>query len=178
MKRTKVINLISGPGVGKSVCAGLIFSELKIRNYSAEYAQEYVKQLIWKGDFETIKNQYYVSSKQYELLKNINGKVDYIVTDGSLIHGLYYNRTFKDNVSDIERTEVRIKELISEFENVYIFLERGLYPFEEVGRIHTYEESLKINKELEELLIDMKIKYLKITSSKMNIDKMIEYIIK
>lgn len=175
--KTKIINLISSPGVGKSVCAGLIFAELKIRGYITEYAQEYVKNLIWKDELELIKNQYLISYQQYLLFKGMNKKVEYIVTDGSLIHGLYYNRHYKDNVSDIKKTEKKILEWISEFDNIYIFLERGDYKYEENGRIHSFQESLKIQEELKILLDDLSIKRLCIKSDKNNISQMIEYII-
>ena len=177
MKKTKVINIISAPSFGKSVCAGLIFSELKIKHYNTEYVQEYVKHLIWKGDLETVKNQYFVSTKQYELLNNVNGKVDYIVTDGSLLHGLYYNKTYKDNVSNIFKTNDKILEYISHFDNIFIFLHKGDYPFEQSGRIHSYEESLEINKDLKNLLDNLGFSYLEVISDKSNIEQMINYVL-
>ena len=175
--KTKVINLISSPSGGKSVCAGLIFAELKIRGFVTEYAQEYIKNLIWRGELEAIKNQYWVTYQQYLLLRGINNKVQYIVTDGSLIHGLYYNKTYHDNVSNIEKTDTKIREWISEFDNIYIFLERGDYKFEQEGRIHTYEQSLEIQKDLKNLLDEMGLEYLTIKSDRNNIDKIVEYIL-
>ncbi len=175
--KTKVINLIASPSSGKSVCAGLIFAELKIRGYVTEYAQEYIKNLIWRGEIEAIKNQYWVTYQQYLLLRGINNKVQYIVTDGSLIHGLYYNRTYHDNVSNVEKTEKKILEWVSEFDNIYIFLERGDYKFEQEGRIHTYEQSLQIQTELKNLLDELGIKYLTIKSERTNIDTMVDYIL-
>jgi len=176
MRKTKVVNLIGAPSVGKSVFAGLIFAELKIKNYITEYIQEYAKHLVWMEDYETIKNQYYVTTQQYKILKSVNNKVDIIVTDGALFHGLYYNRTYYDNVSNIEKTEVKIKEYMNEFDNIYIFLERGEFRYENEGRLHTYEESVKINKEMKELLKELDIEYLEIKSDKTNIKDMLEYI--
>lgn len=176
-KKTCVINLIGGPSVGKSVCAGLIFAELKIQRWTTEYVQEYVKHLVWGGDLETIKNQYFVSTQQYKLLKNVDGKVDFIVTDGSLIHGLYYNRMFKDNVSNVEKTDAKIREYINHFTNIFIFLEKGDFPFETEGRLHSYEESVQINKDLQKLLDDMNVPYLRVKSDKSNIPMMLHYIL-
>lgn len=173
---TIVINLIGSPGVGKSVIAAMLFAELKIRGYTVEYVPEYVKSLVWKGDLETIKNQYYVSMQQYKLLKAVNGKVDYIVTDGSLFLGLYYNRHWPDNVSDIEKTDSRIKEYLSEFSNVYIYLKRGDFNYEREGRIHSEEESWKIQDDLEYLLQIEGIHYAQFTSSKNAIEDMLNYI--
>lgn len=174
---TIVINLIGGPGVGKSLIAGLLFSELKILNYSVEYIQEYVKFLIWSNHIDKIHNQYQVVQKQYQLLKNIDGQVNFIVTDGSLLHNLYYNKADNENVSNIEKTELFAKKCLGEFNNIFILLDRGNYKFEQVGRIHTEEESIKIDKELKKILDELNIEYITITSDKNNISKMIDYII-
>ncbi len=173
---TIIINFIGSPSVGKTVMTSLLFAELKLNGYLTEYVQEYIKHLIWKNDTEKINDQMYVSTKQYQLFKNINGKVEFIVTDGSLIHGLYYNRYNKNNTNDIQYTETKIKEYINEFENIYIFIKRGEFPYETQGRIHTYEQSLEIEKDLEKLLQEMNLNYIIVDSSKESIGKVMEYI--
>lgn len=174
---TIVINLIAAPGVGKSVFAALLFAELKIKGYTVEYVPEYVKSLVWKGDLETIHNQFYVSSKQYQLLKAVKDKVDFIVTDGSLFLGLYYNLHWKENVSDVQKTDLKIKEYLKEFDNRYIFLKRGDFKYEQAGRIHSEEESWTIQNELEDLLKRESINYTEYMSNKANLDLMIKEII-
>jgi hypothetical protein len=174
---TIVVNLIGAPGCGKSVFSGLIFAELKMMNYVTEYVQEFAKQLVWAGDLETLKNQYFVSMQQYRLLKNIDGKVDVIVTDGALMMGLYYNNAYDSNVSDTIKTEKKIKECMEEFKNIYIFLERGKFPYEVQGRIHSFEDSQKIEVEMRTMLDELKVEYLCITSNKYNLQQMIDYII-
>jgi hypothetical protein len=167
---TVVINLISSPGCGKSVFAALIFAELKMKGYTVEYVPEYVKSLVWKGDLQTIHNQYYVSTQQYVLLKAVDGKVDYIVTDGSLFLGLYYNRHWKENVCDVHKTEAKIKGYLSEFNNHYIFLKRGDFKYEQAGRLHTEEESAMIQDELKSLLLSEKVQFNEYISSKTNLE--------
>lgn len=174
---TIVINLIGSPGVGKSVFAALLFAELKIKGYTVEYVPEYVKSLVWKGDLETIHNQYYVSTRQYQLLKAVKDKVDYIVTDGSLFLGLYYNRHWKENVSDVQKTDLKIKGYLSEFDNRYIFLRRGDFKYEQAGRIHSDEDSWIIQNDLEDLLKKEGIKYTEYISNKANLDLMIKEIV-
>lgn len=174
---TIIINFIGSPCSGKSVMASLLFAELKLNGYLTEYVQEFAKTLVWKGDFQKLNNQIYTTKNQYELFKNINGKVNYIVTDGSLIHGLYYNKYNKNNTNDINLTEKKIKEYINEFDNIYIFLKRGDFPYETQGRIHNYEQSLEIEKDLEKLLQDMNLKYITTTSSKESIETIMKYIL-
>lgn len=176
---TILINFISSPGQGKTVMSSLLFAELKLNGHLAEYIQEYIKHLIWKNDsdsLEKINDQLHISTEQYNLFKNVDGKVDYIVTDGSLIHGLYYNKYNKNNTNDINYTDKKIKEYISEFNNVYIFIKKGNFPYEQQGRIHTFEESLEIEKELEQLLKDLNLEYITIDSSKESINECIEYL--
>jgi hypothetical protein len=174
---TIVINLIGSPGVGKSIFAALLFAELKIKGFTVEYVPEFVKSLVWKGDLETIHNQYYVSTQQYLLLKAVKDKVQFIVTDGSLFLGLYYNLHWKENVSNVEKTDTRIKSYLSEFNNQYIFLKRGDFKFEQEGRIHTDEQSWMIQDDLETLLKKEGINYTEYISNKTNLDLMIKDIV-
>ncbi len=87
------------------------------------------KKLVWAKKFSVLDEQYYVSRKQYESLKDVYGKVEYVVTDGSLVHGLYYNRFNLNNVSKLEAkleaTERKILEYYDEFNNINIYLKHG-----------------------------------------------------
>ena len=103
MPKTYVINIIGAPGVGKTTISALLFARLKLRGYICEYVQEYAKKLVWIKDFDSLNNQYHVTKKQYELLHQIDGHVNFIVTDGPLIHGIYYNKYNKDNISNIDK---------------------------------------------------------------------------
>lgn len=178
MKKTRVINLVGAPSSGKSVIASLLFAELKMLHYSAEYVQEYAKTLIWKEKLDELDNQYTVSMEQYKMISAVNGKVDYICLDSPLLIGLYYNRTYKTNVSDVKKTERMILSKMAEFDNIYIFLDRNMeYPYEIAGRIHTEEESKIISEEFIELMEELGIKYRRFVSNKKNINDMLEYIL-
>jgi hypothetical protein len=176
-RKTKVINLIGAPCSGKSLCAGLIYAQLKMRRYITEFVQEYPKMLVWREDYETLRNQALVSKRQYEMLKCVDGKVDYIVTDGSLLLGLYYNREYnsEDDV-ECERVRQQILKDLDEFDNIYIFLERGDYPYETVGRVHNSVESEKIHHRLGEIMDELGLTYLTVKSDKANVDAMIAYV--
>ena len=174
-----VINFISGPSVGKSVISSLVYGELKCKGYTTEYVQEYAKQLVWLEKWDKLNNQYLVSSKQYELINVLNKvkSIKYIVVDGSLLLGAYYNKHYKTNVSNIEKTEEMILNRMKEFKNIYIYLERNPeIQYENEGRVQTYKESVQIDKRLLELLEEQEIKYKKYRSEKHNVAKIIEYI--
>ncbi|NBU33891.1 hypothetical protein EB118_02200 [bacterium] len=171
-----VVNFIGAPSVGKSLMAALTFAELKHKHKSAELIQEFAKTLVWQGRFEELNNQWYVSNSQYKMLKAVDSKVDYICTDSALILGLLYNRYHKDNVSDIAKTERMILDKMDEFRNIYILLERGDFPYETIGRIHTEEESNEIQERLKMLLDEFSIRYFKVKSSKDSLEQIIQYI--
>ncbi len=175
--KTKCINLVSGPSCGKSVMSALIFAELKSMHKSAELVQEFAKQLVWTEQFEELNNQYHVSMTQYRWLKAVDGKVDYIVTDSPLLLGLLYNRIYPTNVSNVQKTEEMILSKMSEFDNIYIFLERSDYPFERHGRVHTESQSHEIDDQLKSLMDSMGLQYLSVKSSKTSISKIIDYVL-
>lgn len=174
--RSKVVNFIGAPSVGKSLITALTFAELKCMHKSAELVQEYAKQLVWQERFEELNNQWFVSNSQYKMLKALQGRVEWILTDSPLLLGLFYNKFHKDNVCNIQKTEQMILCKMSEFENVYIFLERGDFPYEQAGRIHTLQESDRIQRELKELMDAFGIKYLQVKSDKGSIEEIIRYI--
>lgn len=157
--KTYIINFISGPGSGKTTMSALTFVRLKQAGYVVEYVQEYAKSLVWTGNFDILNNQYLVTKKQYELLKKINGNVQFIVTDGPLINGLYYNRHNKDNTSNIDKTEQLILQTFSEFNNINIFLERGDFKYEKEGRLQTSEEAAEIDVILKHMLKQNHVEY-------------------
>jgi hypothetical protein len=175
-----VINLIAGPGAGKSVMASLIFATLKIKGHTCEYIQEYAKSLVWTKDFTTLNDQYYISNKQFNILNEVNGCVDYIITDGSLYHGLYYNRFNKDNTSNIEKTEKFILNCCDKFNNINIFLDRANIEYENIGRTQTELQAKRIDIVLKHILEENNIPYhiFQTLNTINNLDDIIDFILK
>lgn len=162
MKKTKVINIISGPGTGKSVMASFLFGELKIEGFDTELVQEYAKKLIRRNEEDKLNNQYSISEEQYKELKENDG-IEYIVTDGSLLHGLVYNRINKNNISNVIKTEKQILKWYNKFDNIVFFLERdGNIKYTTNSRLETEDEAKKIDNYLKGILDNLNIKYEKV----------------
>ena len=178
MNKTFVINIIGAPGVGKTTISALLFAKLKLCGYVCEYVQEYAKKLVWIKDFDTLNNQYHVTKKQFELLKQINGHVDFIVTDGPLIHGIYYNKYNKDNISNLDKTEKYILDCFNKFNNINIVLDRINRKYETEGRIQSEDEAKDIDVVLKHLLKINCIKYKIYPAEENSVQNIIEFIIK
>jgi len=177
MVKTKVVNFICGPSGGKSTMSALLYAELKMMHKTAEIVPEFAKWLIYRGQLDKLKDQYYVSMEQYSMVKALDTKVEYIIADSGIFTGLFYNSEYPDNMSDIKKTEKMIKEKLSEFDNIYIYLERNEeYPYEKEGRVHNEEQSREIDIKLKALMDAMGIEYLRVKSDRCNISKMVEYI--
>jgi nicotinamide riboside kinase len=178
-KKSKYINFVSGPSGGKSLMTALTFAKLKSLHYSSEMVQEYAKMLVYMEDFEMLNCQWLVSYQQYNMLRALRGKVEYICCDSPLLVGLFYNRYYETNVCDRAKTEKMILEKMKDLEpSVYIFLERNDdFPFEKEGRVQGEEESKKIDQLLKNLLDEFDIKYLSIKSDTGSVDAIVDYIL-
>jgi adenylate kinase family enzyme len=178
-KVTYIVNLLGGPGCGKSTLASLVYAKLKLRKFVTEYVQEYAKQLVWTKQFDILNNQYYVTQYQYKLFKQMTGIVDFVVTDGSILHGLYYNLHNKDNTSNIDKTHKLIIDSYNEFHNINIFLDRGDFKYEVQGRLQNEIEAREIDIILKHLLKQNNIKFETFVadSTDDNICKIVDYII-
>jgi hypothetical protein len=176
--KTKVINFLGCSGSGKSLMAALVFSELKMRHFNAEYVPEFAKSLVWRGATDELNNQYEVSTQQYRMLKAVQGSVEYIVTDSPLIIGGFYNRYNRDNVSNIEKTEKMILSKMYEFDNIYIFLDRNPeFPYEEAGRLQDLEEAKNIDVLMKKFLDNLGIKYITVVSCRQNLEIILNHVL-
>jgi shikimate kinase len=179
-KKTYIINLIGGPGVGKSTIAALLFAELKVLGYVCEYVQEYAKKLVWLKKFDKLKDQYYVAKKQYDLFDKINNQVDFIITDGSLIHGIYYNSEYNKNIlsqEEINNTNYYIIECINKFNNINIILDRVDRKYETEGRIQTEKQAKEIDIILKKIMNDNYYQYKTFNADISEIKNILKYVL-
>lgn len=169
---TEVINLIGGPGIGKTTTCFSLITILKINNFTVEYLPEVAKELVWSKDLR-INDQMYITQKTYKRLKEmVDDRVDFIVTDGSLLHGLYYNdyilETLKDERSYRIINDNDLLKCFFEFKNlVYLLTRNEKINFEQVGRIQNKEKSEMIDYDLEEILKSYGIEYKTIKTKKL-----------
>lgn len=149
----KVINLIAGPGSGKSTTAlGLSFL-MKVFEFNVELVTEYVKEAAYEGRMSLFDDQLYIFAKQYRRMHILKEKVDYIITDSPLLLSLLYA---KDNYFDYYAPLV--DEVFHTFENYTIFLNRDK-PYKKLGRYQNEQEAIEMDKKIKDYLLENKYKF-------------------
>ena len=170
MGRTLVTNLFGGPGIGKSTTAAGLFSELKQRGISAEYATEYAKDRVWEEAFRTMDNQIYMFAKQHHRIWRVLGKVDVVITDSPMLLSLYYgadySKTFHQLVLE-EHNKTKSLNVLLKREKKYL----------QAGRVQTEEESKEIDKFLESMLKENKVSFFKHVAGAHTIKALANFII-
>lgn len=153
MYPTKVINIIGGPGCDKSLYSSAIILNLNLRHKTVEQIPDYAKSLVWQKDFEALKNQYQVAQRQFEMLELLDGQVQYLVTECSLLQVLYYNEHYKENICDIAKTRQQILSWYGVHDNINILVERGEKKYSQTGRFQTESEACAIDRALRDTLV-------------------------
>lgn len=144
-KKPLIINLIGGPGSGKSTCASGIFYELKKLGIECEMALEFAKDKVWEESLRTLDDQIYIFGKQFHKIWRLRDKVDVIITDSPLIVSIYYN------TEKSEYFDKLVVEQYNRFNNRMYFIERN-ETYQENGRLQTKEEAEKIDNEIKNIL--------------------------
>jgi hypothetical protein len=153
MYPTKVINIIGGPGCDKSLFSSAIILNLNLRQKSVEHIPDYAKSLVWQKDFESLKNQYQIAQRQFEMIDLLDGQVQYLVTECALPQVLYYNENYADNICDVSKTRQHILEWYKRHDNLNILVERGEKKYSHTGRFQDEEQARDIDKALRQILL-------------------------
>ena len=141
MRETIVINLIGGPGSGKSTCASGIFYELKKLGINCELSLEFVKDKVWEESYKVLDDQLYVFGKQYHKLFRLKDKVDVIITDSPLLISIHYNKISSQHFNNL------VVEQYHTFNNLMYFINRS-ETYQSEGRLQTKEESEMIDRDI------------------------------
>lgn len=146
---TKIINLLGGPGSGKSLTAAGIFYELKIRDIECELVSEFPKELTWEKNLDLLENQLFVFAEQFRRQYRLLGKVDFVITDSPLILSKIYMDIFGKRSGKFTSTFSKTfqSECLSffdttynEFDNILFYIDRPKN-FSPNGRNETENEA-------------------------------------
>ena len=149
---TKIINLYGSPGSGKSTIAAGLFYHMKMAGLNVELIQEYVKSKLFEETPYPFKDQLYVFAKQNKKQRELNGKVDFIITDSPLLMSLVYNQT------EVPLFNNLVLEYYNQYDNMNFLLKRN-HAYHTEGRFQTEHESDVIGEQLEEHLKKYNVEY-------------------
>lgn len=149
-----VINLIGGPGTGKSILTSEIFSELKRKFISSEISPEYIKKKLREKSQKAVQSQIYIFGKQQYQLFTMKDEVDVIVTDSPFIFSSIY-----DSTGCNELKALILKEF-NKYNNLNYFLERDKdAPYEQEGRYQDLDGAKKVDANILEFLNENNVEY-------------------
>jgi predicted ATPase len=142
---TFVINLIGGPGSGKSTTAAGLFFAMKLMGLRCELVTEYAKELVYDENWSDLKKQLHVLAEQEKRQRRLVDKVDFIITDAPLITGIAYITDPRDQYA----VEESAHSLFAHYNNINFIIKR-VKPYAGYGRTQTEDEA----RAKDQLLID------------------------
>lgn len=142
---TWLVNFFAGPGAGKSTMAAQVFANLKMRGINCELAREYAKDVVWEGRTHLLENQLYIFAKQAKRIKDLDGKVDFIITDSPILLSLAYGEGEPDSFKQL------VRDVHNSYNNVNVYVKRDK-PYVEAGRMQTFDEAVEMDRVILDLL--------------------------
>lgn len=168
----RVINILGGPGIGKSTMAAKIFYKLKEMGLNAELVTEVAKDIVYEEQLKILKDQLYVFSKQNRRMERLRGKVDFIVTDSPGILALAYQ------VPDYYPTfEPLVVDVFNSYNNINFMLSRH-FSFKTDGRAHDEDTSKDIDTNIKSILEKHSIPYFNLSSDQVSLQIAMDRILK
>jgi predicted ATPase len=165
-KNTLIINLVAGPGTGKSTTMAGVFYKLKSLGIDCEMVTEFAKELVWENRSDTMKDELYIFAKQAHRIFRVNGQVDVIITDRPLILTVLYNNRYGEKSKELDAL---VASTFEKYNNLNYFLERTK-DYNPNGRNQTEDEANEISEGLKEVMLDYGYTYKKLPADESVVD--------
>jgi len=149
------VNMLGGPGSGKSTVASQLFSLMKWKTYRVELITEYIKFGVYENRQSLFNDQLYLFAKQHRQQYILDGIADYAVTDSPLILSLVYAKPLTDTFEKL------VLEYNNKYNNLYFFINRKK-EYTSMGRFHTLDEAIEKDNEIKDILDKHNIEYIDI----------------
>ncbi len=153
-KQALIVNIIGGPGVGKSIIASDLFSALKRRFISSDISHEYIKKKLRERALKAVESQIYIFAKQQFQLYSMKDEVDVIITDSPLLLCAVYDKTKCPLLKGL------ILKEYNKYDNLnYLLLRNQDVPYEQEGRYQDAEGAKKVDIQMIEFLNNEGVEY-------------------
>lgn len=149
---TKVINIFGAPGSGKSTLAFGLMYYLKMKGVDCELSHEWIKMKVYEGSPYPFHDQLYTYAKQNKQLRQLNGKVDYIITDSPSVQCVAYVETEPKIYPQMAL------DYFNQYDNLNFFLTRT-HKYQPSGRNQTEAQAAQVGDMILGMLNDLKIPY-------------------
>ena len=149
---TKIINIFGAPGSGKSTLAFGLMYYLKMKGVDCELSHEWIKMKVYEGSPYPFHDQLYTYAKQNKQLRQLNGKVDYIITDSPSVQCVAYVETEPKIYPQMAL------DYFNQYDNLNFFLTRT-HKYQPSGRNQTEEQAAQVGDMILGMLNDLKIPY-------------------
>mgnify|MGYP003312286977 FL=1 len=181
---TKIINLFGGPGIGKSsISAGLTYN-LKKRHITCDNPYEFPKLLAWDENHSAIADQLFVLANQHRGIVKSYGKVEFIILDSPILLSLTYKTYYDKNGGDVypsnlygETFNKLLIEINNKYDNINILLDRTKGIHNDIERYQNLEESIELDGEIENTLIQHSLPYHKIKVDDQTVNNIIDLLL-
>ena len=159
----KIINLYGGPGCGKSTTAAGLFSLMKMEGEHVELVTEFARDEINSGNKHRLNDQDWIFAHQHHRIQRLEDSgIEYVITDSPLLLMLVYADNVWCNKPYLESFKRFVYEVDSTYNSYNIFIQRNdQFSEEDPGRVHSLEESKKIDDEIITMLTYHKVPYKK-----------------
>lgn len=168
-RKLKVINLYGAPSSGKSTLAAYVFAKMKAAGYDIELVTEYAKELILDDNLSALNNQPLLLGNQFNRVRRLEGKFEWCISDSPIRLNQVYGEKY--HTLDWHYT---VCGLDDSFKN-YDFILPTIHESKSNGRVHSYEDSMKILEKIWEI-IPAKHKVLESDDLEGNYATILEYI--
>ena len=149
-----IVNIIGGPGIGKSILTSEVFAKLKRKFISAEISPEYIKKKLREGAIKAVQSQIYIFGKQQYQLFSMKDEVDVIVTDSPFILSTIYDS------SNCEELKKLVMKEFNKYTNLVYYIDRDInIPYEHEGRYQDFDGAKEVDKSIKNFLFENSIEY-------------------